>query len=143
MSNGQSDDKQREFMSLYEPCHAKLTRYVQAVVWNETEVKDIVSETVCQAYERFDALQKKESLLYYLFTIAKRLISKYQKEKKLKEDNPALMMTKPDVNANSAYRVEVADLHYALRKIPAEQCEAVILFEILGFSLNEIADMQL
>lgn len=129
-------------MALYEACHSRLTRYVQSVVWNSDDVKDIVSETVCRVYEKFDTIHKKESLIFYFFRTASRLITDKQKEKKFRTDDQLIMMNRADVNANSAYRAEVADLHKALKKLPPEQAEAVVLFEISGFSLNEISEIQ-
>ena len=44
--------KQEEFMGLYSKSHARLTRYVQAAVYDKDDVKDIINETLLRVYEK-------------------------------------------------------------------------------------------
>ena len=71
--------KQEEFMGLYSKSHARLTRYVQAAVYDKDDVKDIINETLLRVYEKFDTIEKKESFIYYLFRTASRLITELHK----------------------------------------------------------------
>ncbi len=47
-----------------------------------------------------------------------------------------------DVNANTERDAEVYLLHKALSLLPEDQRECIILFEISGFSIKEIVEIQ-
>ena len=133
--------KQQRFMALYEPVHARLARYIRSMVWNEHQAKDLMSETVLIAYEKLDEVRNMDAFVYFLFGIASRLIHnnrrKYSKQASLEQvPEPVSMASGPEA------RLHVADLYYALGLLPSEQREAVTLFEISGFSLAEIQQMQ-
>jgi len=136
-------DKQKQFMQFYEQTHMRLTRYVQSVIWNREDARDIISETILRAYETFDRIHKPESFVYYLFKIASRLIINKERKKKwwgFYDESTAL--NRSDDNYSTSERAEVKDLYNALNQLPVKQREAVVLFEISGFSLNEIQEMQ-
>jgi len=48
----------------------------------------------------------------------------------------------PYRGANAETNLDVEILYKALQKLPASQAEAIVLFEISGFSLNEITEIQ-
>ncbi len=134
--------KQEEFMALLEPLLDRLDRFVRAMNYDRDEAKDIVSETLLKAYESFDKLKNKETFLSYLFTIAYRLNIKYRRKKKFfglfDDDNVQNMAVRFDPDTN----LETEHLYRALGKLPPGQKQAVILFEISGFSIEEIAVIQ-
>jgi RNA polymerase sigma-70 factor, ECF subfamily len=139
----ESNDKQLQFMALYNGCHARLGRFCRAVSWDNEEAKDLLSETVLQAYENFEKIRKPESFLYYLFGTASRLHKKKLRRLKFKglfrqeqADNLVDFAARPDDE------LELQILFAAMRKLPAEQCEALTLFEISGLSLKEIQQIQ-
>jgi RNA polymerase sigma-70 factor (ECF subfamily) len=137
-----SAEKQQAFMLLYEPVHARLDRFVQTLVWNTHDVKDVVSETVLVAFEKFDTLREPDRFLYYLFGIASRLVKKKQRRKKffgLFSDEYAETIP-ADHNAEDLLLKK--ELHQALGKLNETQREAIVLFEISGFSIKEISVMQ-
>jgi len=135
--------RQERFMELYGPLHNRLARYVQTIVWNHEDAKDIISETVLCAYESMDRLKNPDSFLYYLFTIARRQTFKMEKRKKWwglydhsKEEDLA------DAASNPISRLEMKEFRAALNRLPEKQRETVILFEVSGFSLEEIKKVQ-
>jgi RNA polymerase sigma-70 factor, ECF subfamily len=139
----ESKDKQLQFMVLYDGCHARLGRFCRAVSWDNEEAKDLLSETVLQAYENFEKIRKPESFLYYLFGTASRLHKKKLRRLKFKglfrqeqADNLVDLAARPDDE------LELHILFTAMRKLPPEQCEALTLFEISGLNLNEIREIQ-
>ena len=70
-------------MELYDQCHARLSRYVRAMVKDSEEAKDIISESVLLAYEKFETIKSKEAFMSYIFTIASRLNYRRTWKKKL------------------------------------------------------------
>ena len=135
---------QKEFMELYTPCHKRLSAYTEALTGgNLEEAKDIMGETVLIAFERFGTLEKKESLLYFLFSIASNLykqslrrgkfrgIFNTKKAEKIVHDAP-----RPD------HLADVAILYCALDKMALKYRSPLVLFELSGFSIREIAEIE-
>lgn len=136
-------EKQEKFLELFEPVRADLSRFAYAITQNREDAYDLVSDTVLAAYESFENIRKKEAFKSWLFTVASRLhkrnkwrrrfFGKYDEElaQQIEDHEPA-----PDSN------LDVQMLHSAIDKLPEKQKEAIVLFEISGFSLEEIKDFQ-
>ena len=95
------------------------------------EARDLVAETTLAAYEGFDDLRDERAFLSWLFTIAGRLSRKRGiREKYHGEYHEEQVRRMPDAGTSPEVSADVALLHAALEKLPPEQREAVILFEI-------------
>lgn len=136
-------DKQQRFLSLFEPLQPHLQRFVLAMTRNEELTKDIIGETILIAFERLDALRHDEAFLSFLFTIATRVYRKRSREMertvRIEPEDVARLFdhaTPPDVAA------DIAALYLALEKLPRKQQEAVLLYEVIGLSTQEIRDIQ-
>ena len=130
-------------MALLEPVHGSLNRFVRAMARDRDDARDLVAETILIAYERFDTVKDDKAFLSFLFTIAQRTCARGQRRAKLfglfndgLRDSLMSTSTPPDVAA------DIAALHRALALLPREQREAVALFEISGFPLEEIREIQ-
>lgn len=136
------DSKQEEFMGLYYKSHSRLTRYVQSAVYDKDDVKDIISETLLRVYEKFETIEKKESFIYYLFKTASRLITDlHKKQNRYTEyDEDVLQLPAKEINTTQSF--EVKELYKALSRLSLPTREAIILFEIEGFSQEEICKIQ-
>lgn len=129
-------------MELYHPLHERLSRFIQSMVWNKDDAKDVLSETVLAAYENFEKVRNQDAFLYYLFGIASRIAKKRDRRKKfwgIFEPSGAAQIVSYH---NSESRTTVNELYAALNRLPLKQREAITLFEISGFSIKEIAEMQ-
>jgi RNA polymerase sigma-70 factor, ECF subfamily len=129
-------------MQLYEPVHARLSRFVQTIVWNRDDAKDVISETVLITFEKFEKVTDPEKFLYFLFGVATNVVRKKNRRKKFwgvfsEEQSEQL----PDEQLADD-RLLRKELHDALQKLKGKQREAIVLFEISGFSIKEIAQMQ-
>lgn len=134
--------KQTRFMNLYMPVHARLSRFVQTLVWDTDEAKDVVSETVLVAFESFEKLENENAFLSYLFGIASNLVNKKLRRKKfwgLFDTDKAA--NKPD-NLNSESSLMKYELNRALQRLPIKQSEALVWYEVSGLSMEEIATIQ-
>jgi RNA polymerase sigma-70 factor (ECF subfamily) len=129
-------------MELYEPVHIRLSRFVQTLVWNTHDAKDVVSETAMIAFEQFHTVREPARFVYYLFGIASRLVKKKQRRKKffgIFSDEYAESVPSGNEADELLLRKELYDV---LNKLNDKQKEAVVLFEISGFSIKEIAELQ-
>ena len=136
------DDKQQQFLELFEPVREKLYRFARALTKDDELAKDLVSETVLKTYESFEKIQKKRSFKSYVFTIASRSYKKYKWRRRFfgeAEDDVYENLVQND-SSEIAYDVEV--LHEAMDTLPFKQKEAIALYEISGFSVKEVAEMQ-
>ena len=138
-----SKDKQIQFIALYGPNHTRLSRFCRAISRDNEEAKDLLSETALRAYENFGTLRKPESFVYYLFGMASRLHRKKTRRLKFRgvfsqeqAENIIDRSARPDDS------LELQLLFETMQKLPIEQCEALTLFEISGFSLIEISELQ-
>lgn len=135
--------KQQAFLDLYEPVHDRFERFCRARVYGDMDYKDLVNETLMKAFEKFDTLRSKEAFLSFLFSISIRTLANHKRKKK--EDVHAFDDRSYEVidhNSKTDTSMEVYMLHKALAELPEAQRECIILFEISGFNIKEIAEMQ-
>jgi DNA-directed RNA polymerase specialized sigma24 family protein len=72
---------QEQFILLYENFKHELSCYCRAVMKDEDDAKDLMSETVL-AFESFEKMKEPEKFKYFLFGIASRLFKKKLRQKK-------------------------------------------------------------
>ncbi len=135
--------KQERFLAAFEPVRRRFSAYVQAMVRNTEEAKDIVSETILIAYEQFEDVRTPSSFVFYLFTISRRIYLKRERRGRLfgrynQEEAQYIPAEyeRPDVST------DVTLLYRALAKLPAKQREAVVLFDIADCTLEEVRAIQ-
>ena len=130
-------------MRLYEPVHVSFVRFCAARSYGIIETEDLVSETILQAFTGFEKLRDKKAFLAFLFSIATNII-----RNQLRRKNKVMIVHEinsniPDSSGNySEAGADVEVLYKALSTLPDEQKDAIILFEISGFSIQEIAEIQ-
>jgi RNA polymerase sigma-70 factor (ECF subfamily) len=138
-----SESKQNDFLKLYEPIHDQFERFCRARVYGDMEFRDLINETLLVAYEKFDTLKSHDAFLSFLFGISVRLLANNKrKRKEVAVPSQEELNRHRDLNADTATKTEVYLLHKALAMLPEIQRECVILFEISGFSIKEIAVLQ-
>lgn len=136
-------DLSSRFMLAFEPCRDPLWRFVRSMSRSRHEAEDLFSETILQAFEGFHRIRDVQAFQSFLFTIASR-IHRRQRWRKLMfvewDDTSADILPHSDPLPDANVDAEI--LRTALQRLPERQREAVILFEILGWSLEEIRIVQ-
>jgi RNA polymerase sigma factor (sigma-70 family) len=138
-------EKQERFLQLYEPIHDRFERFCRAKLYGRTSVmeySDLINDSLIIAFEKLDTLKSEKAFLSFLFGIAIRVLSnhtKKKKEKRLTFDGQGLGV--PDMNDQTTLSAELHFLYEALNQLNEEQRESIILFEISGFSIKEIAEL--
>jgi len=137
------DDRSERFLRLYEPHRDSLWRFVRSMVRTHHEAEDVVSETVLQTLEGLHRLRDDQAFVSFTFTIASRIVKRSRWRRRLfgEYDDAAIAerasnVPLPDTGAD----VEI--LRQALQRLPAKTREALVMFEINGFSLEEIREVQ-
>ncbi len=130
-------------MELYTPCHSGFIGYCRGLTGNRDDAQDLASETVLIVYENLEKLRKVESFKAYLFGVARRLQLHYFRRSKFIgkfNEKDAEKLTNHEHSPEISYDVEI--LYRMLNQLPSKQREAIVLFEISGFSLEEIRQLQ-
>jgi len=133
--------KQREFMKAYEPIHENFVRFCKARSYNVMPFEDLVNESVLKAYQNWMKIDKKDALLYYLFGTARNIVLNAIRKKK-ETTIDAISAENYRVENTAESDLEIAYLYQQINRLSENKKEALILFEINGFSIKEIAKMQ-
>lgn len=137
------NQKQQEFLACYEPVHERFERFCRARAYDEMDFRDLMNDSLLIAFEKFHTLRSKDAFLSFLFGISVRVLGNYvqkKRESRLPEGNDYLRIQ--DYLSNPQVQTDVYYLYEALAKLPTEQKESIILFELSGFSIREISEIQ-
>ncbi len=135
--------KQTLFMEAYEPCHDAFVRYCSALAYGYMDVEDLFQEAILSAYKNFENIEDKENLLYYLIRTAKNItISKRRRSKAQVESLDYHREQLISRGLSPEISIDVDILYQKMNRLPSKQRDALILFEIIGFSIKEIAEIQ-
>jgi len=134
---------QIEFMTLYKPEHEAFIRFCKAKAYGVMDYKDLVNETLLRAFESFKKVEKLNSFKSYLIGIAIHVVQDQLRKQQSKEKFWDSQNRETPQTLNSAeQKFEIETLYKALEQLPNEQSEALILFEITGYSIREISAIQ-
>lgn len=138
-----SKSKQEIFLELYEPVHERFERFCRARVYGNMEHGDLINETLLVAFEKLDTLKSKKAFLGFLFGISVRILSNNNKKITERHLNTEVNDSEkvPSQN-NTDLDAEIHFLYKALSELSEDQRECLILFEISGFKIKEIAKIQ-
>lgn len=138
-----SENPHAEFLERYRPIHAQFVRYCGSHAYGIMETQDLVQEAVLQTMQHFADLRDKEKLLYFMIGIANNLVKNALRRKKFNAelDEKQLRNLEGRV-ADPAMAIDIQYLYRALNRLPLKMKEAVMLFEINGMSMKEIAEIQ-
>jgi len=119
-----------------------LRAFAVSLCGNVDRADDLVQETLLRAWANLGSFQPGTSMSAWLFTILRNLFrSEYRKRRREVEDvdgSYAESLTSlPDQNS----RLEINEFREALRLLPPEQRESLILVGASGFSYEEAAQI--
>ncbi len=138
-----SETRQSNFIKAYQSCHEPFLRYCSALTYGKMDCEDLVQDILLAAYTHYDKIENKDQLLHYLIRAARnRSVSTFRKQK-----YKATLLAKHterlaarEVSADTILEIQL--LYKTLNQLPEKQKDALILFEISGFSMKEIAAIQ-
>ena len=138
-----TDSKQTDFMHAYNGCHDRFLRYCSSLAYGKMDVQDLVQDVLLTTYHKFEKIENKEQLLHYLIRAARnRSISNWRKQKNQTELTELHAERLSDQGVSPDIILDIQLLYRMLDKLPSKQKDALVLFEINGFSMKEIADIQ-
>lgn len=136
-------DKRTEFMQAYHPCHEPFARYCSAIAYGRMDAQDLMQDVLLSAFQRFEHIQKKDHLLHYLLRAARNRATSIwrisSRSKALNEEQVARLKAR---GASPDQLIDVEILYKAMDRLPAQARDALVLFEVSGLSMAEIAVIQ-
>lgn len=137
------NNKQKHFLKLYQPVHARFEKFCRARAFGDMPYEDLINESLLIAFKKMKEIKNEKAFLSYLIGISTRILANSKRKKKsINIDEPAIFNQHPDPNNFIEKQFEIELLYQSLAKLPALQQEAIILFEITGFSIKEIMKIQ-
>ncbi len=135
--------RQERFLALLEPRLEDLSRFCLAMTRDPEGGKDLMGDVILAAFEGFDTLREEAAFLSYLFTIARRTFHRRRRREKIFSEYDEVKARTIAAGGSPVWiGADVRALYEALAQLPEAQREAIVLFEITGLSLKEVAEVQ-
>ena len=123
--------------------HAGFLKYCRGLTGNRDDALDLAGESILIAFGNLEKLRKQDSFRSYLYGIARRLRLHYYRRIRFQgvfDQSLAEMLVDKSSLPDSDFDAKV--IYSLLDRLPPKQREAFLLFEISGFSLKEIHELQ-
>lgn len=125
-------------MRIYGPIHEGFVRYCQVRAYGKWEAEDLVQESILAAFEKFELVQDHKAMLGYLMKIASNKLADAHRKKSPDKESAEEYLGKfidPEVAADLVLMFD------KINDMPEHMREALLLFELQGYSMKEIAEM--
>ncbi len=136
-----NEKRQKHFLSLYKPIHERFERFCRVRANGAMDFRDLVNETLLVAFQKFEGLQSEKAFLSFLIGISIRILANHRRRQRRFEPISEITQQELYSPARSEQLAEVHILYQAIAKLPVAQKESIILYEISGFSIKEIAQL--
>ena len=158
--SAESNNDDERFLALLLPAKLTLSRFISGLERDTDEARDVMSETIAIAYEQFGTLSSETAFLSWIMTIARRLVYRRERRERFRgflkrgarfftdddgahNDDPfAEIPTEQNANSAPDNATDVQLLYDALDALPLKQREAIVLADVMGYALHEIAELQ-
>jgi RNA polymerase sigma-70 factor (ECF subfamily) len=138
-----SNAKQTEFMQAYAKCHEPFVRYCSALAYGKMDAQDLVQDVLLSTFHKYESIEKKDQLLHYLVRAARnRAISVWRIQRRSEAICEKQAERLKERGATAEMLVDVKILYTTLDRLPSDQREALVLFEVSGLPMAEIAEIQ-
>lgn len=137
-----------QFIEAFQPHYDDALRFCRALCarWSPADAEDVLQQALLQALKHYSALKDPSKFRPWLFQIITRTfhssVRKYFWKKFLPVENVTDFPEMPEVYYRAEANENKLILREALSKLSAKERAAILLFEIAGFSIEEIASIQ-
>ncbi|WP_052594445.1 RNA polymerase sigma factor [Aureispira sp. CCB-QB1] len=131
------------FLEWYEPIHASFIRYCSSKSLDLMPTEDLAQEAILVTLSAFDRIRDKNKLLSYMIGIVNNIIKNHLRQKKFRATwNEQTMATIAAKVNDPEIALDIQYLYQCIHKLKDKEKEAILLFEISGFSIKEISVIQ-
>ena len=133
-----------EFRKLVEQYHQPVFRFARNLIGDEHDAEDISQEVFLAAFDHLASYNaRRDSLLTWLFTIARNRCVNHLKRARPVIDGDAIANIQPATSSDDSARNEFwSRLDEALDALPIEQKTAFVLAEIEGLPYSDIVHIE-
>ncbi len=142
-----------EFWEIYDQFYGKVRKFILALVKDEWVADDLIQETFLRIQNNLKSLKDPSKLSSWIFRIAYNLcqdhfrqLKKSRKEERIDQEETedlkeALVQKGPDIQKELEQRQMGECVQDQINLLPESLRTVVVLFEIMEFSHQEIADI--
>ncbi len=135
------DQRNEYFMRLYEPHHPSALAYARRLAGDDDSARDLLQESLEAALRGFGGLRRADSFKPWFFRVIRnRHLNKVRNAKTGERFN--FVLPRAVTNPTDDATIEREKLMIALNELSPVEREAVILYEVEGFPIREIARIQ-
>jgi len=135
-----------DFIELLKPVYDYALNYCIVLARNETDAKDLLQDSILKALENFGKLKDDKKFKSWLFTILTRqyyaMHHKSLRQKKLLKESSYETAEFPQIFHGEIIELKQKALLDSLNLISEKERIAIVLFEVAGFSMEEIKTIQ-
>jgi RNA polymerase sigma-70 factor (ECF subfamily) len=119
-----------------------LRAFAVSLAQNADQADDLVQETLVKAWDKQKSFQPGTNLKAWLFTILRNeFYSQMRKRGREVQDSDGTMTGRLAVHPSQDGALDLQDFRRALKQLPEDQREAIILIGASGFSYEEAAEI--
>ena len=120
----------------------QLRAFARSFTNDAARADDLVQETLVKAWNSMDSFTPGTNFRAWLFTILRNVyFSQHRKLRREVDDPDEVHQSSLAVLPEQYGHLDLADFRIALTKLPADQCEALLLVGAEGFSYEEAAEI--
>jgi len=146
MQNEDLEARWRQLLELLTPVHEQAAATARRLTRSEPDADDLLQASLLRAFEKLHTLRDPDRFRGWFYAV---LLSVHHTRNRWSFWRRFLPLDETDMEPpgedgvlQQEGRVRAERLKRALARLPAPQREAIVLFELEGFSIEEIATMQ-
>jgi|SRR3569623_159751 len=120
-------------------CIPRLRRYARALLGNRPEADDLVQDTMERGWSKLRSWRQGSDMRAWLFGIMHNLYIDQLRKARIPTETLDDATPQPMSGSDHPERLEVRDLEAALRQLPVEQREILLLVALEEMTYEEIA----
>ncbi len=129
-----------EINHIWKEYHNQLLDFIRKRIKDPLDAEDILQEVFVKILSKIDTLKDSEKLKSWMYQITRNAISDHYRGK-LKENKPeTISFTEKESDENSAMKDAEGWIGLYIDELPENYKQAVILSELKGLSIAEIAE---
>jgi RNA polymerase sigma-70 factor (ECF subfamily) len=120
-------------------CIPRLRRYARALVGERASADDLVQDTVERGWAKLNSWQGGSDMRAWLFSIMHNVYIDQVRRPSLSTESLSEETPMPTTTDTLSTRLELRDMETALRQLPSEQRELLLLVALEGMSYDEVS----
>ncbi|MCR5790466.1 MAG: sigma-70 family RNA polymerase sigma factor [Lachnospiraceae bacterium] len=127
---------------IYRDYHNKVYAYALSHVRSREDAEDIVSEVFLKVYEKLDTYdESKASMSTWIYQMTKNKVIDYYRRYHVSEELPEEIESSDEIDSGLLNEETLSELAEALKQLPQELRDIVVLRYYKGYTLQKTAEM--